>query len=585
MFKGLTFFIKCGWKYDRRYILWLIFYQLANSFIPIVGALAPKYIINELIGDRRLEKLLFYVGVLAGYTALAGIASIFFRLDGFTRRCHVAAAFDSDLHRHLAESDFENLEKPEFLNMQEKAKKFLYCDYHGFGYLLDCALNIAGRMITLLGVSVMVASLSPWIILLFVLLSVLGTAIEGNAKKKAMRISMESSADERGRSYYAGLFEKFDYGKELRLNSMGDWLLARERKYFTAVNQNLKRQNDTYIKSGIWGTLFTFIQQGVAYAFLIGSVLSGTISIGSFTMYISAVTVFAASLRAVMDSLVEIRAYDMYYGKLDEYLSTPAKLRQSGKLAIPRGDHQIEFRNVGFQYSGADTWALRHINVTIHPGEKITIVGENGAGKTTFVKLLVRLYEPSEGEILLDGVPISQFSYDRYMALFSTVFQDYQLFSLSLKENISLSLPCDEGRVKKVLRDVGLGAKLDSLPKGIDTMVYKEFDAEGFEPSGGEGQKIALARALYKDAPMVVLDEPTAALDPRAEYELYRKFDELVRGKTAVYISHRLSSTRFCDRILVFECGSIAESGTHEQLIRNQGKYAELFRMQAQYYV
>lgn len=585
MFKGLLFFIKQGWKYDKLYILWRVFYQFVNSMIPIAATLAPKYIIDELLGQKRPEKLLLYVGILAGYTFIATILSCYFSMDGFTRRCKVNAEFDSDLHKKIYKADYENLENPAFLDMQEKAKKFLYCDWHGFGYLLDSALNIIGQTFTLIGIAAIIASFNIWLILLFALLAFAGTVIEGSARKKAMKLSEAISANQRGWMYFAKLFEDFGNGKELRLNTMGKWLLKTEREYFTCSNENLKKQNDGYIKSGVTGAFFTFIQQCAAYGYLIRSTIEGAISIGSFTMYIGSVTVFASSLRSLMDSLVEIHAYDMYYDNLDKYLSVPAALRSGKSRPVPKSGHIIEFRNVSFKYAGQVGYALKNINLTIASGQKLSIVGENGAGKSTFVKLLTRLYDPTEGTILLDGVNIQDIDYDSYMSVFSAVFQDFKLFAFSLKENVALSLPLDEQKVEEALRRVGFGEKLTTLEKGIDTPVYKIFDGNGFEPSGGEGQKIALARALYKNAPVMVLDEPTAALDPRAEYEIYQHFNELAEGKTAVYISHRLSSSKFCDKIAVFDNGMLAEYGTHDELILQNGKYAELFNMQSQFYV
>ncbi len=596
MFKGLLFFVKQGWKYDKCYILWNILYQFVNSMIPIIAALAPRYIIDELMGDARPQMLMLYVGVPAGYTLIAGGLSVFFSMDGFTRRCRVAAEFDSELHKRLARADLEQLENPDFLDMQEKAKKFLYSDWHGFGYLLDSALNIVGQVFTLAGVAAIIATLDVRVVLIFLVLTGAGTFTEGRAKERAAKLTEQISADQRGWMYYARLFENFDYGKEIRLNAMGDWLLKRERAFFTRVNDNLKQQNDGYIRSGLIGSGCTFLQQCAAYTWLILRTMQGGISVGSFTMYVSAVTSFASALRTVLDNLTEIRVYDRFYDRLDEYLSVPARLRgdvgdrnsdisaRNEKRILPEGEHVIEFRNVGFRYSGSDTWALRDVNLTLKPETKLAVVGENGAGKTTFVKLLTRLYDPTEGVIMMDGIPIQEYDYDSYMSAFSAVFQDYRLFSFSLEENVTLASPADERRVENILRRVGLGEKLDDLPKGIHTAVYKNFDENGFEPSGGEGQRIALARALYKDAPIVVLDEPTAALDPRAEFELYQHFNELTKGKTAVYISHRLSSTRFCDEIMVFADGRIVERGTHEELMKREGVYAELFKMQAQFY-
>jgi len=336
--------------------------------------------------------------------------------------------------------------------------------------------------------------------------------------------------------------------------------------------------------ANICGAGFTFIQQCVAYGYLVSQTVHGALSIGSFTMYAGAVTSFAAALRRVMDSVVEIRNYDRYYESLENYLNFPAKMRQGRERIRTSMPGKIEFEHVSFRYPGAAENALTDVCITIPSGTSLAVVGENGAGKTTFVKLLCRLYEPTEGRILLDGVDIRTLEYDRYAELFSTVFQDFQLFAMPLRDNINLTHKAEDVQIMTILEDLGLKTRVDSLPRGLNTHVYRNFDPEGFEPSGGEAQKIALARALVKNGPFVVLDEPTAALDPRAEYELYCQFDRLIKGKSAVYISHRLSSSRFCDRIAVFEGGRIVQCGAHDELIGQKGLYSELFDMQAAYY-
>ena len=320
MFKGIVFFIKNGWKYDKLYIIWRLLFQFINSLIPIVAVIIPKYMIDELMGAQNVSKLTLYVAVLAGYTLIATCLSNYWNWDAFSRRCRVSAEFDSDLHRRLAEADFERLEDPHFLDMQEKAKKFLYCDWHGFGYLLDCAMMIIGQCFTLIGISAVIITLDWRIIVIFVISLIISTKLEGVQKKKAMRLSQEISRDQRGWQYYSELFEDFSYGKEIRMNCIQNWLLSRERGYFTKVNSNLKQQNDTYIKAGNLGALFTFLQQIIAYGYLLACIVQGAISIGSFTMYTSAVTAFASSFRRVMESIIEIRAYDMYYDDLNEYL-------------------------------------------------------------------------------------------------------------------------------------------------------------------------------------------------------------------------------------------------------------------------
>ncbi len=584
MFKGIIFFIKNGWRYDKRYILWRVLYQFINSLIPIAATIMPKLIIDELMENPEIRKLLAYVSILIVYTAAATIFSEYFNWDGFSRRCRVNSEFDIDLHKHLAEADFERLEDPNFLDMRKKAEKFLYCDWHGFGYLLDCSLDALGHIITLIGIAAIIATIDFRILILFFVLIILGAFIEKKARQNAVRLSEDIIKDQRGWMYYASLFEDHSFAKEIRLNSLGKWLLDRERKYFSKVNENQKKQNDGFIISGFFGAIFTLVQQSAAYAYLIHCVVSDTISIGSFTMYIGAVTTFSIAFRKVLDSLIEMRAYDTYYEELDEYLNLPKTLREGNEVIDADRTHCIEFRNVSFKYSGSDAYALKAVNITIPFGQKLSIVGENGAGKTTFVKLLTRMYNPTEGEIFLDGVNIKKIDYNQYMSFFSSVFQDYKLFSFSVKDNVALAQPMNEDRVKRILEYVGFGEKLCKLQNGIDTSVFKNFDEEGFEPSGGESQKIALARALYKDAPIVLLDEPTAAMDPKAEYELYKKFNEMVQGKTAIYISHRLSSAKFCDVIAVFSNGQIVEYGSHDELYHKGGLYSELFSMQSQFY-
>lgn len=248
----------------------------------------------------------------------------------------------------------------------------------------------------------------------------------------------------------------------------------------------------------------------------------------------------------------------------------------------------IEFKNVSFKYPRSKEFTLKNVSIKINEGEKLSVVGLNGAGKTTFIKLLARLYDPTEGEILLNGVNINEYDYDEYMKLLSVVFQDFKLMSFSIKENIALNdfNKVKDEEIEEVLIKSGFGKDLEKLPKGINTPVYKNFDEGGIEFSGGQAQKLAIARAVYKDAPIVILDEPTAALDPKAEYEIYSKFNELIGKKTTIYISHRLSSCRFCDNIAVFQKGKLIQYGTHDELVKDKGnEYETMYSAQAQYYV
>ena len=327
---------------------------------------------------------------------------------------------------------------------------------------------------------------------------------------------------------------------------------------------------------------------GLVYAFVCLKAWAGAFAVGSVAQYVGAITALSGSVGTLVSTWGEFRANAVFLRQTYKFLDTPSEMYQGSLTTEKRSDrnYEIEFRDVSFRYPGAGDYALRHVSMKFRVGERLAVVGENGSGKTTFIKLLCRLYDPTEGAILLNGIDIRKYDYDEYIALFSVVFQDFQLLSFSLGQNVAAAVQYNPERAKACLQKAGFGDRLAQLPDGLETKLYKDFDEKGVQISGGEAQKIALARALYKDAPFVVLDEPTAALDPIAEMEVYEKFNEIVGDRTAVYISHRLSSCRFCDSIAVFDHGSIIQRGTHESLLQNEdGKYFALWNAQAQYYV
>ena len=271
-----------------------------------------------------------------------------------------------------------------------------------------------------------------------------------------------------------------------------------------------------------------------------------------------------------------------------EYLDMPSEMHYGKIPTEKRSDniYDIEFHNVSFKYPGSDEYAIKNLSFRFKVGERVAVVGMNGSGKTTMIKLLCRLYDPTEGYITLNGIDITKYDYEDYLALFAVVFQDFRLFSFTLGENVACEKDYDKSKVLQCLDTAGLEERLKQIDRNLDAVIYKDFDDDGIEISGGEAQKIAIARALYKDAPFVILDEPTASLDPLAEYEIYSRFNNMVKDKTAVYISHCLSSCRFCDKIAVFHEGKMIQFGSHEKLLENKdGKYYELWNAQAQYYI
>ena len=338
---------------------------------------------------------------------------------------------------------------------------------------------------------------------------------------------------------------------------------------------------------GFWAALagaVSVVLTGAVYLFVCLKALGGAFGVGEVTQYVSAITGLFLGISQILYvlNLMQLNADSLT--TCFEFLDIPHKMYKGSLTTEKRSDRQyeIEFKDVSFKYPGSDSWALRHVNLSFKVGSRLAVVGQNGSGKTTFIKLLCRLYDPTEGEIRLNGIDIRKYRYDEYIAVFSVVFQDFKLFSLPVGQNIAGKVDYDRERAEQCLKDAGYTG---SFSKGMDTYLYKDIDKDGVDVSGGEAQKIAIARALYKDAPFIILDEPTAALDPIAEAEIYSKFDDIAGDRTAVYISHRLSSCKFCDEIAVFDGGQVVQKGSHESLLADtSGRYAELWNAQAQYY-
>lgn len=342
---------------------------------------------------------------------------------------------------------------------------------------------------------------------------------------------------------------------------------------------------------GLWRTLSACVSvalMGIVYLFVCGKAWGGAFGLGEVTQYIGVSTTLFLGISELLRVVGELRCNGEFLDQVFRFLDIPRRMYRGSLTTEKRSDrnYTIEFRDVSFRYPGSDSYALRHVNMTFRVGSRLAVVGMNGSGKTTFIKLLCRLYDPTDGEILLNGIDIRKYRYDEYMDIFSVVFQDFQLFALPLGQNVAARREYDPQRAEDCLRKAGFGDRLDRLPHGLETYLYKDLQKDGVEVSGGEAQKIAIARALYKDAPFIILDEPTAALDPVAEAEIYEKFNDIAGDKTAIYISHRLSSCKFCDEIAVFDGGRVVQQGSHRDLLADTGgKYHELWQAQAQYYV
>ena len=380
----------------------------------------------------------------------------------------------------------------------------------------------------------------------------------------------------------------YSAAKDIRIFGIRSWLEELYNKAMDSYASFWSKAESIYIWARITDLLLAFLRNGVAYLYLISLVLKNVLSASEFLLYFTAVNGFTSWVSGIIDNLITLHRQSLDISTVREYLEYPEPFRfeEGESLLCQRHKNcEIQFENVSFRYPEADHDTLSNINLTLHSGEKLAVVGLNGAGKTTFVKLLCGLLDPTEGRILLDGKDIREYNRRDYYHMFSAVFQNFSLLPASIAVNIAQSeTEIDILKVKECAEKAGICSKIESLPKKYETLLNREVFEDAIMLSGGETQRLMLARALYKDAPVIVLDEPTAALDSIAEADIYEKYSEMTKGKMSVYISHRLASTRFCDRIILIENAKIAETGTHKELLELGGRYSELFMVQSKYY-
>lgn len=547
-----------------------------------------KYVLEELIGARRVDVLILLAACLTigNFVLLALIHLV---------RCALAK-YDDWFNRHLYDMislksmtmAFALTENPDALNQHRKAEEGIAWYSGGMKGLSDCVQQLFSFVLTFAGVVAIVALKTP-ILLVVAVFAVIGGSVAVWQTNKCYQIEFEVFPKvNRAFGYMTRNVLKPQYSKSIRLYLAAGMMKEQFMKTMTRCASIFRY---TAVKIGRWnciGSVVNFLKNLCIYGYLGYKLVTGAISLGDFTLLSGSANTLKDSLQGILNQIQDLQKKLKFMGEYVKYIEMEDITQTGTREVTSEGLPTIEFKNVSFKYPNTDEYVLKNVSIVIPAGQHLSVVGLNGAGKTTFIKLLCRLYDVEEGEILLNGINITEYDYDSYMKELAVVFQDFKLFALSIKENIKLgdSEKESEVEIEKVSGLAGLSELIDSLPKGIDTQVYKNFDMEGIEPSGGESQKMAIARALYKDAPIVILDEPTAALDPVAEYEVYSHFNDLVGGKTAIYISHRLSSCKFSDKIAVFSDKTIKEYGTHDELVgKDGGIYATMFATQAQYYV
>jgi len=585
--KVYKYFLPSAWKRYKGYFVIRFLRLIVNTITPFIPIVFMPRIVDELVGSRDVKRITTYVLViLITEYVLNNLNGLFGNiLERYSQKFE--NYYTALMSGRIMELDFQLTEDKKALDQIELAKNGMSWYSGGLNGIVEPLFNMATAILTVAGVVVIIAGQAPLILLITLVLLVLSAVIN----KKMNQIEQEQYAKlskiNRVFGYMGWELTDFRYGKDIRLYGAKDMMVNKWRNYSATFVEMWGELSHKLISLRLLLMIVDVIRDFGIYLYVGVLAIWGRISIGVTTQMFTAAGTFYNSMRNLVMGYQDLCKRTHYANEYVKFMDYPAAIMK-GTKPVGEGPHTFEFRNMSFSYPGADVEVLKDINLTLTPGEHLSIVGLNGAGKTTLVKLLCRLYDPTKGAIYMDGVDIREYDYEQYMNVFAPVFQDFKLFAFSMKENVLIQdepTPEHEKEVAKVLDKVGLTEKLATLSKGMDTYVFKHFEEEGIEPSGGEQQKLAIARALHKNAPVVILDEPTAALDPMAEYEIYRQFNDLVDERTAIYISHRLSSCQFCDRIAVFSDKEIKEYGTHAELVnKKNGIYAEMFAAQAQYY-
>jgi len=584
--RKLKMFFLLSWRISPSYIICLILNTIISSGQIFINVILPKYLIDELIGNKDMERIvLFGALIVLSNLLFAFLANTMKRIMD-VKNIYMNDMMNKAMAEKIMNVEFSYLENPYYLDLKERAS-FAVTNQSSMRRFIENVASMLKNLMTIIGLVAIMFTLSWILVVLLAVTIVVALIIYRFFMNYQMKFFQELIPVNRKYGYYINLGFNDKLQKDIRLYNMNKMMTDKVVHYNSEVNQWLCKY---YEKQGRYLGLYGIIndlQGAISYGYVglrvITDKLGPKIGLGSFTMYVSAAINFTKATTEFGNNVISIIQVLGYLDPFMEFMSLPDEGQLGGDLIFEGDVETIEFRDVSFKYPGSDKLVLKDISFKINKGEKISIVGLNGAGKTTLVKLICRLYRPTKGQILINGHDIFEYEHKSYMKEIAAVFQDYKLFNFTIEENITCQeVDSDSQRAMELIEEVGLKETVENLPNGIKSLFGKAYDESGIEMSGGESQKVAIARALYKDASLVILDEPTSALDPLAEAEIYENFNNLVGGKTALYISHRMSSSVFCDRILVIDGGIISDFDTHENLMKKEDSlYYKLYKAQA----
>ena len=586
--QNLAYCIKATKKAYPKLLLFCIIIIPVNCLLPVISAYLPKVVIEEITENSDLTRLLIITAV---FTLTLAVCSGLQKYVGqliYWNKFKMNAFFLRMVVRKGLTTDYKNQENEHFRKLQNESFSSCNGNFSYYAQIYDAGVQFFSNLLGFLAFLGILVTLSPWIILFIIGTTLIGYLLNKKVNKWVAENTNEKAGYEQNLQYVISVSDDVRAAKDIRLYNMTQWL---NRIY----EKNLKSLLGWYRKytAKLFGVsaadgMITLVREGITYLILLKMALSGSISVAEFVLYFNVIAGFSVWMGSLMGQISVLERLNLSMNRFRSYLEFPENyLREEGApINDSKEPKRIELHNLSFRYSEDGKDVLKNIDLSIEPGEHIAVVGLNGAGKTTLIKLLCGLTEPTSGTVLYDGTDIRKYNRDEYYKLFGAVFQDYSILPVSIEEIVSEENGenIDTGKVTDCLKQAGLYDKVMSFKDGLKTKYDRSFWDAGVNLSGGEVQKMLLARALYRKSPVVLLDEPTAALDPVSENKLYETYNDVMSGKTTVFISHRLASTRFCSRIILIEDGRIIEEGTHEDLLARKGTYYELFETQAKYY-
>ncbi len=587
--KKLIHFFKSVWSVSPGYIFLLVISALTDGAKLFLNVILPKYLVDELLGNRDVHTLCFFaILIVANNVGMTLLANTWKCLMA-KKETYVKYSMNKVMAEKIMNLEYSYLEDPYYLDLKERAV-FAIDNQNAIAMLIQSFSEAFSGFVTLIGLIAIMATLGPVLLIILAVGIVAMLLISSGLSKYYVKMTQELIPINRRFGYYLNLAWDKPCQKDIRLYDMENMMEERLRGY---TDETCDLFEKIFKKMGSTSGGLSVINDAIAaicYTYVgirtISTTFGPKISIGSLTMYVSAAINFSTSVMAFGQSVISTMQHLSFLDPYMEFMSLEEETMDKGKEKFEGPVETIEFEHVTFTYPKAEKPVLHDISFSVKRGEKISIVGLNGAGKSTLVKLICRMYQADSGVIRINGKNIYDYDYLSYMKCIAAVFQDYRLFNFTIAENISCQEKnADLEKINHLIDEVGLRQKIDNLKDGVQSRFGKEYDENGIEMSGGEGQKIAIARALYKESSLVILDEPASALDPIAEAEIYEKFNNLVEDKTAIYISHRMSSSIFCDKILIIDGGTVADFDTHENLMKKtESLYYKLFHSQAENY-